>query len=248
MTDPQRVAELAIMSAGVVNDERRWNLAVAKNTAMIAAMLREPHDPELATTPLVTARKIAESSVFKAEYVGFDVEENTKRLIVKVRSETGDDKERDADGVEEMRTEPWWTDAGFMMKRAIEHLEVGTPINVYKYIEPIDNGRKKVRVLVHFEVIGKPRPAEGSSRPAPSAGRAQRAEPPTPPAAPPPAPGGHADLIATRFEALSPRQRVAFGRLCGGQGLTDFMDPPDEHLDAVLLALSTIEKNNEGAS
>jgi hypothetical protein len=247
--DFRNVVAMAIGASGQVgSNEREWHMKVARNAAAIAAMMREPHDPELASTPLVTVRKVLEASVFKGEFVGYREDENMKRLFVQIRSESGDAKEQDADGVEELRTEPWWTEAGFVMRRAIENLAPGTPINVYKYNEPIEGGRKNTRVLVHFQVVGKPRTQAGAPQPAPASVRAPQQDSPTPAAAPPHAPGGHADLVATRFEALSSRQRVAFGRLCASQGLTDFMDPSDEHLDAVLVNMAKIEQNNEGAS
>lgn len=248
-----RVTELAIAAAGPVgSDQRAWLRKVNELTPVIASLLRTPEQghEEDAIVPQVTARKVLQARVFKAVFVGFEVEENTKRLLVAFKSDTADDKETDADGLERLRTEPWWTPAGFAMRRRIENLPQGTPCNVFKYVEEIEGGRKKVRVLVHFEAAGKPRTADdGAGTPAPPSQAArpaqQQAASSQPAAAPQGDSGQHADLIATRFDALAPRQRVAFGRLCAGRGIPNFMDPTDDQLDQVLLALAEIEKNKE---
>lgn len=257
----RRAVELAIAAAGQVgSNERDWQLRVAKIAPLIATMMRPPqpgHEND-ATTPYVTARKVLDATVFRAEYIGFDVEDKTKRLIVKFRSDTSDAKDTESDGTEHMRTEPWWTNAGFVMKRIIENLEPGTPVNVFKHMESFagtdDRGKamqKNSRVLVHLEITGKPRSDHQSTAPAQSPRPSERPAPQrdaAPTAAPPPAHhedpshSDHHSVVADRFEALTSRQRVAFGRLCSGMGLTDFMNPSDEHLDQVLVNMSKIER------
>ena len=247
----RRAVELAIAAAGAVgSDERGWQLRVARIVPAIATMMRPPqpgHEND-ATTPFVTARKVMDSTVFRAEFVSFTVEDKTKRLIVSIRSDTTDAKEAEADGTEQLRTEPWWTNAGFVMRKLIESLEPGTPINVFKHMESFEgtNDRggkmtKNSRVLVHLEVAGKPRPdSQTATTPPRQSERPPQQQAPAPAAGVPPS--DHVDVIADRFEALTARQRVAFGHLCRGQGLTDFMNPGDDELDRVLLYLSKIER------
>ena len=254
MSDQTKIVELAIAAAGQVgSNERAWHHRVMRNTALVAAMFRPPapgHEED-ATSPLVTARKMAEASVFAADFVGFRLDENMKRVFVSVRSKTGSDSELEADGTEELRTEPWWTDAGYLMRKAIEALEPGTPLHIYKYNEPIEGGRKNTRVLVHFQVVGKPRPADDAAPPqrASQAERPAGQAPPATPAPPPPAPSGdefeNSDYL-DRVNALSTPQKVAFRRMCQTNGVANFAAPGIDELDKALVFLAQIEQ--QGAS
>ena len=243
-------ARLAVLAAGAVNgDLRAWETRVAEMAPVIAAMLRVPSGDNinLATTPVVTARKVLDADAYRATFVSSSPEEKTHRLLVKVKPDHGKPKWLDADGCEEIRTEPGWTRAGFVMQRRIAKLEPGTPILVYKYVESIEGGEKQARCLVHFDILGRPR--SGDQQAAPRQPASPPAEPapqqdPAPAAAPPEhVSGGRAGLIAERREVLTPSQRVAWGRLCAQKyGVANFMDPSDEDLDKVLTAFGEIEK------
>lgn len=262
------VARLAILAAGPIgSDERAWNLKVAQFTMQIAAMLREPgaDHADLATTPIVVARKVLDADVYRAEFVGFSDEEmaKTHRLLVRLRPEHGKPKYLDNEGCEWIRTEPRWTNAGFVMQRQIRNLVPSTPVLVYKCVEGFskqtEDGSEdlKSRVLVHFEVTGRPKnpPAESRSGPAPAEtarGKSGGAGSVTaPPATSPELDGAAPDpdgAVAQRFDKLNAKQRIAFGRYCSGKGWSDFMAPGPENIDAVLLTLGKIEKGEALAS
>lgn len=164
------IVRLAVMAAGPVDgNERAWMGRVYELAPKIAAMFRPPmsgHEND-ATTPGVVARKVLDSSVFRAEFVACEMEESSKRLIVSFRSETTNKKDADADGTESLRTEPMWTVSGRHMRKIVEAMVPGQKANVFKHIDTIDGSRKS-RVLAHIEPLGKPnssRPAQAQSTP-----------------------------------------------------------------------------------
>lgn len=264
MSNDLEVAKLAIMAAGQVgSDERGWQLRVAQLTMQIGGMLRSQSEDyrELATSPVVVARKVLEADVYRAEFVSFSDEEmeRTHRLLVRVKPEYGKPKYLDADGCEWLRTEPRWTSAGFVMQRFIKNLAPTTPILVYKYVEGFtskgadDDEDKKSRVLCHIEITGKPRvssadgPRQATPSPprAPAGGEAGGQHRVPPPDVDRPADHEHNDAIASRFARLNARQQVAFGRACRGRDINDFMNPSPENIDVVLVLLGQIEKGQE---
>lgn len=256
--EDRRVAELAIQAAGPVgSDERGWQLRVAQLSMQIGSMLRPPSPgyEDLATSPVVVARKVLNADVYRAEFVSFSEEEMERnhRLLVRVKPEFGKPKYLDADGCEWIRTEPRWTPAGFVMQKLVKSLAPTTPILVFKYVDSFtgkdhdtgDEEDKKGRVLAHLEVTGRPRTSSPpDARPAPTAERSQSggggtggARQPTPTgAAPPPSP------IDERLKALVPRQLIALKNYCVAQGWLDWQDPGADTIDGVLLALGKIEQ------
>lgn len=220
---------MAVIAAGPIgNNERDWQRRVATAIPACASLLKEGAS--------ATARMVLDSSSFRAEYVGHELEESSSRLIVSFRSDTTDAKDADADGVETMRSEPMWTQAGRAMRRKIEALQPGDSVVAHKFVEDVDRG-KKVRVLVHLEVLGRKRQV---SQPTPS----RRVEAPN---EPPPEdrrePAGESDVRTTRFDALDNKTKVAFMKACRNY------DPPipdpfhdDDRLDAVLVLLGKAEK------
>lgn len=242
---------LAIVAAGQVDDPIKWQARITTLTPQIASMLRLPDEAHAndATTPVVTARKVLGASAFRAEYVGHELEETSKRLVVRLKSATANTKETESDGTEHLRTEPMWTPAGRAMRRILDALEPGQQVTAFKHVEPID-AQRKVRVLVHLEPVGRRQrspavpPPPGETRrpdrdPDPPSGSRSQDEPKRDRDA------ERADLLESRYEALTPSQRVAFGRLCKTDGITAFMMPSDEDFDRVLVHLATIEKGGQ---
>lgn len=254
------VVKLAIMAAGQVgSDERGWNLRVAQLAMQIGALLRPPA-PEyenLATSPVVVARKVLDADVYRAEFVSFSEEEMERnhRLLVRIRPEHGKPKYLDAEGCEWIRTEPRWTSAGFVMQRLIRNLAPSTPVLIYKYVEGFtskgqgdeDDEDKKSRVLAHIEVTGKPKNAPhgeaGGSAPARSAPGAHGG------AGRNPSPAGTTNsqpeenpAIAERFAKLSTTQQIAYMRSCRGREIAEPMNPGPEDIDAALIFLTKIER------
>lgn len=253
MSEDREVAKLAIMAAGQVgNDERAWQLRVAQLAMQIGSMLREPSPDHrhLATTPVVVARKVLDADVYRAEFVSISDEEmeRTHRLLVRVRPEHGKPKYLDADGCEWLRTEPRWTNAGFVMQRMLRNLAPTTPILVFKYVEDFtskgadEDEDKKSRVLAHLEVTGRPKSRQTEPRPvpqqaerAPVGGEAGGAVPPTAP------PAESNPAITERLNKLKPAQMIALKNYCVGRDWSDWLNPGPDHIDGVLLALTKIE-------
>lgn len=186
--DLQRQIVLAAIGAAgeARGDVRGWQTRVAEYTGHVAAMLRPPAPgrEDDAVTPLVQARKVLDSAVFRAEFVDYEDDVNhktgvkTHRLLVRFKSDTMNADETEGDGTEHLRTEPSWTRAGWVMQRLVKSLSPGQPCNVFKHKEGFDGtdekGRamkKNVRILAHLEVVGRPpesrSPGEGENeRPA----------------------------------------------------------------------------------
>ena len=253
----REVVRLAVGAAGAIgNDRRAWLRRIAELTTEIGAMFRpvpESHR-DTASTPLVTARKMRESASFLRTFVRYEEEANTHRMVVffEADNQTNAD-EKEGDGTESMRTEPAWTRAGTVTQAMVKELVPGQECMVYKYVEPIDGGRKKVRVLVHLEPRRKPKNA-GQQQAAPprQAAASQSAPADGGTASSPPAPSqpdprgevaGENEAITTRFNALTPQQRVAFGRACSGYQIANFMDPAVEDVDKVLVIIGKIERS-----
>lgn len=259
MNDVAReVAALAIGAAGPVgSDELGWTRRVSQLSMLIGSMLRDPgpDHQNLATSPVVVARKVLDADVYRGEFVAVSDEEmaKTHRLMVKIRPEHGKPKYLDADGCEWLRTEPRWTPAGFVMQRFLSKLTPSTPVLIYKYVESFtgkdhdtgDDEDKKSRVLAHLEVIGRPKSPQAETRqqvahPAAAGtsgtGEAGGGSPP----APPPAPSNSA--IAARLAALKPAQLIALKNFCVGHGWADWTDPGANTIDGVLVALGKIER------
>lgn len=250
MSDDLEVVKLAIAAAGPATNQQAWNLKVAELVPQIAMMLRPPAPgkEDDATTPLVTARKLREASVFAAEYVKCSEEEmgNTHRLLVAFRSKTTDDKELDGDGLEWLRTEPSWTNAGYIMQRKIKGLEPGTPVAAFKSVESIP-GNKKVRVLVHIEVTGRPKNAPqgdvaGSATARPSSAASGAGRNPSP-AGTTPTEAHENPAIVEPFKKLTTAQQIAYMRSCRGRQIAEPMNPGPEDIDAALVLLGKIERH-----
>lgn len=199
----------AIGAAGPINgDVRGWQTRVAEYTGLVASMLRPPLQgkEDEATTPLVTARKVINSAVFKAEFVGWEDDINrrtgvkTHRLVVKFKSDTQNDNETEDDGTEHLRTEPNWTRAGWVMQKLVKSLTPGQQCSVFKHMEGFDGHdergkpmKKNVRVLAHLELLGRPPQSRSDSgeqgerpateRPPSSPDTDRQAQPPLTPAA-----------------------------------------------------------------
>lgn len=255
------VAKLAIMAAGPVGeDERRWQLRVAQLTMQIGSMLRPPSaDYEnLASTPVVVARKVLDADVYRGEFMGVSDEEmaKTHRLLVKVKPEHGKPKYLDKDGCEWLRTEPRWTNAGLVMQNLLKRLQPTTPVLIYKYVEGFtskgqgadDDEDKKSRVLVHIEVVGRPRSPQAETRQQtvhPTAAGASGSGEAGGGGPPPPSPAPSNSAIAERLNALKPQQLIALKNYCVGRGWADWTDPGPDSIDGVLVALGKIENGEK---
>lgn len=242
MTDPSDVVKLAIGAAGECKDARTFAQRVFELTPVIASLLRPAPDGREndAVTPVVTAAKLLGASVFTAEFVGFEPEESSHRLIVKLRSQTANQSETEGDGTEHLRTEPMWTPAGRAIRKIVENLAPGQKVAAHKFIEQID-AQRKVRVLVHIEALGsrpgaprQPDPTTASSSPG--------AESSPPPDTVSPAVGASPE-VAERFDKLNNRQRIALANLCRGRGVANFMQPADEaQTQVVMEAIAQVEQ------
>lgn len=253
--DNTEIVRLAVLAAGQLDNN--WQNRVVAAVPKIAAVFGEPQDEHDPNALVNVARKVAEAHVFTAEYRGHEVDDNSKRVFVKLFDEKNQDSDYlDDQGCQTVRTEPLWSATGRSMKRILDGLESGQRIVCYRYSEQFDK-TKKVGLLVHVEPLGRRRDPQGASvsppaqerRPAP-----ERASSPAPgpaggegPAPSPPARShDSADNAALselerRFEALTPRQRVAYGRGCHGFGITDPMCPEPDKMAKAFELLDQIE-------
>lgn len=101
------------------------------------------------------AQSILDAAVFKGEYRGYRLEESSTRLIVEIYTGTVSERSKRKDGVDEIRTDRTDSFTGQLMKERLDALEVGTPILAFKVMEPMKDSSDKVRILGHFEVLGR---------------------------------------------------------------------------------------------
>lgn len=194
--------------------------------------------------PAWIAQDMLEAFIFSGVYNGCRLEESSTRLVVKIASDTGRQKDKDADGNEEIRTDRTDTDAGRLMRTRLDRLPIGSRILAWKVLEQMssrDDG-EKARVLKHFEVlqINKDSATNAGSPPAPA----------TPPkaaggsSAPPAATVDHEDRspLVERINALSNAGKINFVTECRAAGIPNFTNPQPDQLDKVLVLLGEAEK------
>jgi len=229
---------LAVTAAGPISDnDRNWTMKVHEAIPACAALL--------AGNAAMVADRVINASVFKAEFVRWELEESTKRLLVFFKSETTDRKDAESDGTESIRTEPSYTPDGAVMQRKVKALTPGDYVVVYKHVEPIDGGRKKVRVLVHLDTIRSTQSQRQNSNVVRRPGRDDVLSSPSsqsagggdsPPASPPADVSSLNDNqalaeIERLFNGLKAPERVAYGRLCRSNGIQDPMCPPEDRIE-----------------
>lgn len=245
---------LAVMAAGAA--DQGWATRVARLVPRVAAVFREPNDDNDPVALVNIARKVAEAHPFKAEYRGHEYDENTQRIFVKLFDEKSQDGDYlDDNGYQTVRTEPMWSPYGRTQRDALDRLEVGQPILAYRYTEQIDK-KRKMGLLIHFEVLGRrrmegqaPPPARSQRRPdgaqTPPSEPPEQVPPPAPAASPSATPPADDDAalveLGRRFEALSSRQRVAYGRGCQGFGISDPMSPASEQMAKAFELMAKVE-------
>jgi hypothetical protein len=195
--------------------------------------------------PAQEAQAVIDAQVFAGEYGGYELEASSTRLLVKVKSDTGRDKGKDADGYERIRTDR--TDGAFgkRIQQRLDDVPVGSRIVVWKVLEKMKNSEddQKVRVLKHFEVIQLNK--DSASRgplPASSPGTGGEA---VRPLASPPTPSVPLDEVwspvLSRSRALEPGPLGEFVRACAQEKLW-WKNPPPEDQDRIIRILNEKEK------
>ena len=99
---------------------------------------------------------------FWGEYVGYQLEQTSKRLVVSFRH----DRDREhPDGTETIRTDRTDTPAGERMQKRLDRVRPGTVLIVHKIMEPMrDQPGRAVRIMANFEYA--PKSAQNSEQPA----------------------------------------------------------------------------------
>jgi hypothetical protein len=195
--------------------------------------------------PAQEAQAVIDAQVFAGEYGGYDLEESSTRLLVKVKSDTGRDKGKDADGFERIRTDR--TDGAFgrSMKERLDNIPVGSRIVVWKVLERMKNSEDdaKVRVLKHFEVLqlNKDSASKGPpSSPPPGTGGEAQVRPASPPTTTVPLDEVWSPVLQ-RIRALEPGPLGDFVRACQAEKLF-WKNPQPEHQDRIIRILVEKEK------
>lgn len=253
--DNEEIVRLAVMAAG--NLDNNWQARVVAAVPKIAAVFGEPTDEHDPNALVNVARKVSEAHVFTAEYRGHEVDDNSKRVFVKLYDEKNQDSDYlDDQGCQTVRTEPLWSATGRSIKRILDGLESGQWIVCYRYSEQFDK-TKKVGLLVHVEPLGRRRDSQGAPAGPPAEQRrpADRQDPDPAgqsaagAARPAPAARSQSDRddnaalvdLERRFEALSSRQRIAYGHGCRELGISNPMCPEPEQMTAAFELLGRIE-------
>lgn len=243
VTDKARQAAfLAVLASGSPTNQREWRRRVQHVLPTYAALVRDDYGfwgKE--------AQGIIDAEVFTGAFQGAELEESSKRLIVKLASL------RDGE-VETIRTERTDTPPGWVMKERLDALEIGTEIAAFKKIEAMRGSKdRKVRVLVHFEPLRSKKSTTASSE-APGNRPSQppaQAEGPGPSSSEPTgdspvspvgsdAPSASAHAVQLNMEPLSARQRLAVKNRCVGEQIADWADPGPESIDRVLTIIKEV--------
>ncbi len=259
--DNTEIVRLAALAAGTIDNQ--WQARVVAAVPKVAALFAEPKDEHDPNSLLNIATKVMEANVFTAEYrdhelddKGRDGNQPTLRVFVRLFDEHNQGSDYlDADGCQTVRTEPVWSASGRHMRRVLDSLEPGQKVVCWRYSEQIGK-TKKVGLLVHLEP-GRRRDSQGAA-PSPSAGVRRPGRDQAPPPESRPAGDGGASPsparsqaerddnaalteIGRRFEALTPRQRIAYGHGCRDLKISDPMCPAPEQMDAAFKLLDQIE-------
>lgn len=178
------------------------------------------------------AQDVLDCDVFKADYLGYTLEESSTRLKVRLRSETTAKADAGDDGTEEIRTERTDNMFGQLMRDRLDGLRPGSTILVFKLIEHMDGrGMKdKVRIMKHFEILkhaGAGAPL-GAPPPATGAGTAR----PAPVASP---------TIRERLDQLSREDRVEIGKRARAEGITDAATTDPDQITRLHEIIDTVE-------
>jgi len=175
----QMAVAAAIASAGAAgSDVRGWENRVKAMIPRITAMLTD--EGQYGARAL--AKQVGEAQVFRVVFDGYEMEESSKRAVVQLINSKGE--------VEPIRTNPNYPPHGLAIIDQLSRLQKGTEILVWKAIETMqDRQDRKVRVLVHFQVLKGPVKADAATAAPPERtaerGRAQDAPPSEPgPSAP----------------------------------------------------------------
>lgn len=254
--DNTEIVRLAALAAGQIDNH--WQDRVVAAVPKIATLFAEPKDEHDPNSLLNVAAKVMRANTFTAEYRGHELDDKgrdgnqpTLRVFVRLYDEHNQGSDYlDADGCQTVRTEPVWSATGRHMRRLLDSLEVGQRVVCWRYSEQIGK-TKKVGLLVHLEPLGRRRDSQGPppGQPAgvrrpgrdqdpPSGSRSaggeeSAASPPARSSTPPSDDNAALTELGIRFEKLSPSQRVAYGRLCRGHGISDPMAPePDQMAEA----------------
>lgn len=192
---PEAAICAAIAAAGPRgNNDAAWIGKINDALPRIVSMLGE------GSRQWRIAEEVANATVFTAIYRGYRVEESSTRCVVTI--ETSPTKKR-PDGIEEIRSHRTDGGQGRSMQRALDQLEPGDNVVVWKAIETSANDADlKVRVLVNIEKRPKfnKNAQQSPSVPAEPAGRGDEVDVGSPPGAPAEAPLGDS-IDSERLEA-----------------------------------------------
>lgn len=196
------------------------------------------------------AQEMLEAQIFSGEYGGYTDDpakpgkQPSTRLIVKIRSEGGREKSKDADGFEPIRTDRTDGALGRTMKRRLDALPIGSKILVWKVMEAMAGAEdgEKARVLRHFEFLAPPAD-QSSTPPASQASSRPPSAPPARGAAPPADDVETTDVgpIVARLNSLPGPKQANYAKRCRSEGINNFVRPDDDHLDRCLVILSEVE-------
>ncbi|MHC4408924.1 MAG: hypothetical protein ACYS0F_07970 [Planctomycetota bacterium] len=241
----EQAVMMAVLAAGDPSNEKAWKARVQRTLPLFAALLRGGYGYWGKE-----AQKVIESQVFTGEFLGMELEESSKRIIVHIRSASGDNS------TESIRTERTDVPPGWHMQRKLEDLAVGTKIVAFKYMEQIGFGKdaKKVRVLVHFEPIVRSKksapnnPAHHSTRSSEPSGQegsgGQAASRSPGVSSSPPQEdqtlSAAAEAVQKAMSEMQTRQKLAVKNRCVGANITDWADPGPESFDRVMTIIGEI--------
>lgn len=195
--------------------------------------------------PAQEAQAVIDAQVFAGEYGGYDYEESSTRLLVKIKSDTGRDKGKDAEGYERIRTDRTDGAYGRYMKERLDNVPIGSRIVTWKVLEKMKNSEddQKVRVLKHFEVIQLNKDS-ASRGPLPASSPGTGGEAVRPLASPPTTSVPLDEVwspVLVRIRALEPGPLGEFVRQCNQEKLW-WKNPPPEDQDRIIRILNEKEK------
>lgn len=217
----QQIVLAAVNAAGPIGSNvQAWRAKIRDDMVpMISAMVR-PGSPLTRLADDITDGD--RTSVFGGELIGLELEESSKRVIVRFRSETTSKTDAEGDGTETIRTHRTDTAYGKTQYRRLQEAGVGAKLLLYKTMEETGVKGREVRVLSHFDVLSTgqrdgPPPVDRPAQ-APPSGSART--------------GGGADSLMDRLSKLP---GPVAGRVAKTYRATNRPWPPVEPTDRAAL-------------
>jgi hypothetical protein len=190
------------------------------------------------------AAEVLGAAMFTATFVGFEVEDSSKRCLVQLN--TGRPSKNYPDGIEPIRSHRTDNPQGRAMQRKLAALKPGDRVLIWKAMDEIADGQK-ARLLAHIQWIGHAEESKPLQRQPDTSGQGGDVEvvgDRKPESSRPPANLGTLDddgveYAAEQFNDLGPKDKAACVKLFRERGIS-FPVPTSEDVNKFLAVIGQV--------